>query len=587
MPAENHSRPREEGTAGEPRRLRAAVLTGAGRVPEWQVRTIRRLAEVDGVELVLWLVAPSKGLPTARRREDGRPGVLEGLAERALNRPAGEAFRPGDLSDLLDGVAVRRVSSPSDGGQGRLLNGAAAQLLEAARADLLLDLAPGERAAPSFEVPPLGVWRLRHGSGPPDIDAPPGAAEILAGEPLVAASLVRLGPRGRETVLEEGRLRTVPASLAHTRSRLLLGTCSWPARMCRGLLAGSPSVTELFSSRGEAEGRDGNGPEAGFPPPGGTLRPWTLLAVLLRNRFRERFRDYFRHEEWAVGILDRPVGELAADGGVPEDGRLGSVRWIRAGARERYLADPFGIPGPEGLVILAEEFDYRERRGWIRALEVDGGTGSRDRGRVLPLPVHASYPYLFRHGGEIYCVPETVEAREVALFRARHFPYHWEKEAVLLEDFAAADPTVFRFRGRWWLLAADNDGETSTHLHAWHAAELAGTWRPHPLNPLKSDAGSARPAGTPFLVDGELYRPAQDCSRTYGGAVVIHRVLRLSPTEFREEPVRVLRPDPEGPFPAGLHTLADAGEVTLIDGKRDVLVPSAFLRSLRQTLRLA
>ena len=43
------------------------------------------------------------------------------------------------------------------------------------------------------------------------------------------------------------------------------------------------------------------------------------------------------------------------------------------------------------------------------------------------------------------------------------------------------------------------------------------------LAAVKTDVRSARPAGTPFVYQGELYRPAQDCSRTYGGSIVIHR----------------------------------------------------------------
>ena len=58
-----------------------------------------------------------------------------------------------------------------------------------------------------------------------------------------------------------------------------------------------------------------------------------------------------------------------------------------------------------------------------------------------------------------------------------------------------------------------------------------------------SRARSARPAGPIFAHEGRLYRPAQDCSRTYGGAVVIHRIEALTPEIFRE--VAVARLDPE------------------------------------------
>src|SRR5207253_8229013 len=46
-------------------------------------------------------------------------------------------------------------------------------------------------------------------------------------------------------------------------------------------------------------------------------------------------------------------------------------------------------------------------------------------------------------------------------------------------------------------------------LHLFHAERLTGDWQPHPRNPVKSDARSARPAGSLFVRDGALYRPAQ------------------------------------------------------------------------------
>jgi hypothetical protein len=61
---------------------------------------------------------------------------------------------------------------------------------------------------------------------------------------------------------------------------------------------------------------------------------------------------------------------------------------------------------------------------------------------------------------------------------------------------------------------------------------------------------------------------AQDCSETYGGAVTLNRIIRLTPEEYEEETVTVVRPDPDGPYPAGLHTLSAFDDWTLIDGKR-------------------
>src|SRR5690606_5385751 len=112
------------------------------------------------------------------------------------------------------------------------------------------------------------------------------------------------------------------------------------------------------------------------------------------------------------------------------------------------------------------------------------------------------------------------------------------------------------------------DEGDNRRLYAWYADELTGPWMPHAGNPIKDDISSARPAGKPFFVDGELYRPAQDSSHTYGGSVVIHRVTKLTPEEFHEEAVMVV--PPRGRYTKGLHTIVPVGDLILIDGKRHV-----------------
>src|SRR5439155_16783323 len=116
---------------------------------------------------------------------------------------------------------------------------------------------------------------------------------------------------------------------------------------------------------------------------------------------------------------------------------------------------------------------------------------------------------------------------------------------------------------RWWLACTRRDVGENMPLFVWHARSLEGPWEPHALNPVKADIRSSRPAGTPFVHRDILYRPAQDSSRMYGGGIVINRVLRLTPTEFKEEPAAAVEPFSEGPFPDGIHTLSAVGEITL------------------------
>ena len=74
------------------------------------------------------------------------------------------------------------------------------------------------------------------------------------------------------------------------------------------------------------------------------------------------------------------------------------------------------------------------------------------------------------------------------------------EHAIVAEDVAMADPTLFRYAGRYWI--AYNDASLGLHenLCLRFADRLEGPWTAHPLNPVKIDVRCSRPGGTPFRV---------------------------------------------------------------------------------------
>jgi hypothetical protein len=106
-----------------------------------------------------------------------------------------------------------------------------------------------------------------------------------------------------------------------------------------------------------------------------------------------------------------------------------------------------------------------------------------------------------------------------------------EFDRMLIEGVPITDATVFFEGGLWWLFCTHVG---SVELHVYHAKTLHGESTAHTLNPVKREVSSSRPAGPPYRRRGDLYRPAQDCSITFGGGVTINRVLELAPDRFRE-----------------------------------------------------
>ena len=207
-----------------------------------------------------------------------------------------------------------------------------------------------------------------------------------------------------------------------------------------------------------------------------------------------------------------------------------------------------------------------------------------DPERVLDPGVHTSYPFLVEDQGSVFLLPETAAAGKLVLYEAVDFPRHWRPVATLLDDVPAVDASVIEYGGEWWMFATRLDRGANHNLFIWHGPELTGPWTPHARNPVKTDARSARPGGTPFVSDGRLYRPSQDDSHGYGGRLVVNEVEVLTPRAFAERPVRWIEPPQGSPYPDGLHTLSGAGTRTLVDGNARHFVRETFRRDVAARL---
>jgi hypothetical protein len=283
----------------------------------------------------------------------------------------------------------------------------------------------------------------------------------------------------------------------------------------------------------------------------------------------------WRKDIWRIGLVEAPVVAVAAAGGVD---RL-PVRWLPQEPPFHFLADPFGVWRDGRLWIFAEAYDYRTRHGVIDVLALDADLAPADRRTVLSEPWHLSYPFVLEADGEVWMAPEAHRSGALTLYRAAAFPDRWEPMARLALDTPAIDPTVFRHQGLWWLAYAPSGPQSSKQgrLHLAFAEALTGPWRPHPGNPVRVERTSSRPGGVPFIQDGVLTLPVQDCARTYGGAIRLLRIPELTPARFEAHAEgRIAPPATAAPYVDGLHTLSACGDVTLIDVKRIDRSPSGL-----------
>jgi len=178
------------------------------------------------------------------------------------------------------------------------------------------------------------------------------------------------------------------------------------------------------------------------------------------------------------------------------------------------------------------------------------------------------------------------QAYRVEPWRFLRFPDLWERYATLLNGLQVLDPTNLCRNDSWWMLGMRRVPNRDADLWLLQEPHSLGAWTPNPTNPVKIDVTSSRRGGTPFVLDGVLYRPAQDCSDGYGSAIVINRVDRLDDTGFTESAVRRVRVGGHR-YPSGSHTLAIGAGLVAVDSRRDVLSRHRSGREVRARLAKA
>ncbi len=389
-------------------------------------------------------------------------------------------------------------------------------VVAAAPFDLVIDLSETGAVRPERTLRPLYdgspdskalAARLQRGECP--------LLDIVDGEEIVASSYAAIG--------DGDRLATVFARVEALLLRALAGAASPLRDRPRRAAAAFSLPRQLAKDARRIAGR--------------------ALAPLRRSPVRRHWNIAL---QWVDGPVDLAGFDLGAYTPLPTDPQV-------------FYADPFVIEDGGRHFLFAEAYPYASGKGVIVCAEMKRGEAPPAFRTVLERPWHLSYPYVFRHEGEVYLMPESGSRGGVELYRAVDFPNGWQLERTLLEDHALFDSTLFEHDGLLWLFAAvpTPGGSDWDELNAWHAPALAGPWTPHKLNPIKSDCRSARPGGRPLRLGDRLIRPAQRCERFYGEALAWLEVTGLTPDAFEEVEIALWRaagPGVTGPHTADLST---------------------------------
>lgn len=504
--------------AAQPLRVCVTVPVGAGPEPG----TARLLDTLAG-DSRFTLVALIEGRPVG----SDLPSVVAGLMSIEARVVAREARV---ATPALDRLAVPRVA----------LDAAAKELSEV---DVIVDLARAEGVEALAPLARQGVWRLSASA------QAAGIADAMAGSPVSPVRLWRItsSETGWETISET----SYDTKFFAARNRMFQREKAVQlveqalARLAEGAAAVASPVTETAPVRSAAL-------------PGYLLRTVSEVARRIAGKVTQRRGG--RPGRFCLRLTRGTLLDFDHRTGVELDAPAG-----------RYWADPFLFEEGGTTWLFYEEYVYATGLGHIAVGRLDGDTMT-PVGPALQTGTHLSYPFVFRHGGEIFMVPETGATKRLEVWRATDFPTGWELHATALEGHACADTVFHEADEQWWIftnICRDSLGDFSSELHLFSAdgPDLKRVV-PHPLNPVVIGSRRARGAGRITAQDGRLFRPSQDNSHgTYGYGLNVMEIEALSATEYRERRVRHLTAA-DAPGLIGCHHVDVLGDRVVYDVRR-------------------
>ena len=256
-------------------------------------------------------------------------------------------------------------------------------------------------------------------------------------------------------------------------------------------------------------------------------------------------------QRWAIGLVR---GGMEA---VMESDHL-NVDWVKM-PKDRWFADPFVLDVTETeILLLVEDYAYATKKGVISLLHINRSTMEINSRKVLlELPTHLSFPAILRKDGHIYIYPESANSGRLDMYE-----FHLESETLTFVqticDEVVWDSYITEAYGEPHMFtAAHNDYQLD--IYKWEDKKK----RFVPSIVIPSNKPNSRMGGAVFEYEGAYYYPAQNCKKTYGGAIDIKKI-NYSNDRFELSTVKHLT-SPHPNYRLGMHTLNEYKGVVVID----------------------
>jgi hypothetical protein len=532
------------------KKLKLGILLDSYDVPAWVYHFLERIANSYYAEFSLIILNGNNSKSGNSNILRNKHGIVyrvfnvidEGIFIRVQN-----ALEQKNSEELFSSAMVIKVI-PNQKGGADCFEPSDIDQIRGYGLDILIQIGFENLKGDILAASKYGVWAY-HFEGNPH-----GFWEVVDGQTETRVILHNLseGINGGRCLYRSWSA-TYPLSPARNRNRSLWLASSFLPRQIA--LLHQLGEKEFFLEIKKYEEADALSKKQYENPPSNllTLR---LIARLLVKISREIFTRIFYLDAWF----------LLFDFNANTPNPFGNYKKILP-PKDRFWADPYVIQKEDNHYVFIEEYVYKTKKGHISVFELDQQGNYTKPVPILEKEYHLSYPCVFEWKDKYYMVPESAENQTIDLYECLEFPGNWVHKMTLMENVRAVDTTVIFYHRKWWLFTGISENEGAfpeVELFLFFSDEIfTKEWKPHPKNPIVSDVKKARPAGRIFTSDGKLFRPSQDCSRSYGYGFDLNEILVLSEIDYKEEKVSSVRPWDK--MILGTHTYGAEGKFKIID----------------------
>lgn len=248
--------------------------------------------------------------------------------------------------------------------------------------------------------------------------------------------------------------------------------------------------------------------------------------------------------KWIIGIADFSNELLEKHYSL-------KINWVKNPIHSSWFADPFIVAEDSHYIkILVEEYPYKTRRGRISRLLINKDTFVIDDVKViLDIDTHLSFPYIIRKNNSTYIIPENSASGELNLYQYDEVNDSLTYMHTICKK-PMCDATICKIDGLEYLMTTEVPYENGNRLNIYtvdkdlHNCTKCETY--------EFDNNIARNAGTPFLINDILIRPAQKCNKEYGEGMILQEV-NVGQKGFSFKNIKELK-SPLKRYPIAFHT---------------------------------